>query len=42
MKVTIVAALFVISMAFANNANAQSKADKILGYYLTYDDETGA
>ena len=42
MKVTIVAALFVISMAFANNVNAQSKADKILGYYLTYDDETGA
>ncbi len=42
MKVTIVAALFVISMAFANSVNAQSKADKILGYYLTYDDETGA
>jgi len=42
MKSTIVAALFVISMAFATNITAQSKADKILGYYLTFDDETGA
>lgn len=42
MKITIAAALLVISMAFATNVNAQSKADKILGYYLTYDDETGA
>jgi len=42
MKITIAAALFVISMAFATNVNAQSKADKILGYYLTFDDETGA
>ncbi len=42
MKITITAALLVISMAFAGSASAQSKADKILGYYLTYDDETGA
>jgi len=42
MKITITTALLVICMAFAGSANAQSKADKILGYYLTYDDETGA
>jgi len=42
MKITITTALLVICMAFAGTANAQSKADKILGYYLTYDDETGA
>jgi uncharacterized protein (DUF2147 family) len=42
MKITITAALLVISLAFASSANAQSKADKILGYYLTFDDETGA
>ena len=42
MKIIITAALFAISMAFATSVNAQSKADKILGYYLTYDDETGA
>jgi uncharacterized protein (DUF2147 family) len=42
MKITITIALLVISMAFAGSANAQSKADKIVGYYLTYDDETGA
>ena len=42
MKITIAAAFLVISMAFTTNVNAQSKADKILGYYLTFDDETGA
>jgi uncharacterized protein (DUF2147 family) len=42
MKITITAALLLISLAFASSANAQSKADKILGYYLTFDDETGA
>ena len=42
MKIIILASLLVVSMAFAGSANAQSKADKILGYYLTYDDETGA
>jgi uncharacterized protein (DUF2147 family) len=42
MKILITAALFAISMAFATPTNAQSKADKVIGYYLTYDDETGA
>jgi len=42
MKIIIAAALFAISVAFAAPVNAQSKADKIIGYYLTYDDETGA
>jgi len=42
MKIKLTAAVLVISLAFAASANAQSKADKILGYYLTYDDETGA
>jgi uncharacterized protein (DUF2147 family) len=42
MKIKLTAAVLVISLAFATSANAQSKADKILGYYLTYDDETGA
>ena len=42
MKILITVALFAISMVFTTHVNAQSKADKILGYYLTYDDETGA
>jgi uncharacterized protein (DUF2147 family) len=42
MKITITLALLVISMVFAGKASAQSKADKIVGYYLTYDDETKA
>lgn len=42
MKITITIAVLVISMALAGSANAQSKADKIVGYYLTYDDETNA
>jgi uncharacterized protein (DUF2147 family) len=42
MKITITAALLVVSMAFANTAFAQEKSDKIVGYYLTFDDETGA
>lgn len=42
MKITILAALLVISLAFSTNVNAQGKPDKIVGYYLTYDDETGA
>ena len=36
MKIIITAALFAISVAFAGNVKAQSKADKIIGYYLTY------
>jgi uncharacterized protein (DUF2147 family) len=42
MKITLTTALLVVSMAFFTSAKAQSEADKILGYYLTYDDETGA
>jgi uncharacterized protein (DUF2147 family) len=42
MKILLTAVLFVISMAFANSTSAQGKPDKILGYYLTFDDETGA
>ena len=42
MKIIITAALFAISVAFAGNVKAQSKADKIIGYYLTYDDDTHA
>ncbi len=42
MKITIVAALLIISLAFATRSNAQGKPDKIVGYYLTYDDETNA
>jgi uncharacterized protein (DUF2147 family) len=42
MKILLTAALLVISMTFANSVKAQGKPDKIVGYYLTYDDETGA
>jgi uncharacterized protein (DUF2147 family) len=43
MKITIPAVLLLIVMAFANSATAQSaKPDKIVGYYITYDDETQA
>jgi uncharacterized protein (DUF2147 family) len=42
MRVLITASLVVISMACITPARAQGKPDKILGYYLTYDDETGA
>lgn len=42
MKIKIAAAFLIISMAYATNVNAQSKADKILGYYVTLDEETGA
>jgi uncharacterized protein (DUF2147 family) len=42
MKILITTALLVISMALANTSTAQVKPDQILGYYLTYDDETGA
>lgn len=42
MKQTLILAFLAISLAFPTLANAQNaKADKILGYYLTYDDETG-
>jgi len=42
MKITITAVLLVITMAFVSTTYAQSKPDKIIGYYLTYDDETNA
>lgn len=41
MKILLTAALLVISMTFVNSVKAQGKPDKIVGYYLTYDDETG-
>ena len=42
MKIVLTTALLVIALAFANTTNAQGKPDKILGYYLTFDDETNA
>ncbi len=42
MKILLTAALLVISLTFVNSVKAQGKPDKIVGYYLTYDDETGA
>ena len=42
MKITFTIVLLVISMAFAGKSKAQNKADKIVGYYLTYDDDTKA
>ena len=41
MKILLTAALLVISLTFVNSVKAQGKPDKIVGYYLTYDDETG-
>ena len=31
----------ILAMAMPGTLKAQSKADKVVGYYLTYDDETG-
>ena len=31
----------ILAIAMPNVLKAQSKADKAVGYYLTYDDETG-
>lgn len=42
MKILLSATLIVISMAMVTALKAQSKPDKIVGYYITYDDETGA
>lgn len=42
MKILLTAALFAFSLVFTNTLRAQSKADKIVGYYLTYDDDTKA
>jgi len=42
MKYKIIATLLAAALAFPLLTYAQSKADKIVGYYLTYDDDTGA
>lgn len=42
MKILLSATLIVISMAMVTTLKAQSKPDKIVGYYLTYDDDTKA
>jgi uncharacterized protein (DUF2147 family) len=42
MKYTILAILMLVVMFIPAKSKAQSKADKIVGYYLTFDDETGA
>jgi uncharacterized protein (DUF2147 family) len=42
MKYTIVAILILAAAIYPSKSHAQSKADKIVGYFLTFDDETGA
>ncbi len=42
MKITITTVFLVILMALSNSVFAQAKADKIVGYYLTLDDDTKA
>jgi uncharacterized protein (DUF2147 family) len=42
MKHSIIVILVLAAALFPAKSHAQSKADKIVGYYLTYDDETGA
>jgi uncharacterized protein (DUF2147 family) len=42
MKQMIIAMLMLAAAIYPSRSQAQSKADKIVGYYLTYDDETGA
>lgn len=42
MKQTLILAILAVTLAFPSMAKAQnSKADRIVGIYLTYDDETG-
>jgi len=41
-KAIIISFLFSITFFISQNLYAQGKPDKILGYYLTFDDETGA
>ena len=31
----------ILAVSFPSLLKAQSKADRVVGYYLTYDDETG-
>ncbi len=42
MKYTFITILVISALLSSSWCMAQSKADKIVGYYLTYDDETGA
>jgi len=42
MKYTIIAAFALLAIFFPGKSKAQAPADKIVGYYLTYDDETNA
>jgi uncharacterized protein (DUF2147 family) len=42
MKYTIIVILMLAVALFPAKTHAQSKSDKILGYFLTYDDDTGA
>lgn len=40
MKILLISSIFAIALFAAKPLQAQNKADKILGYYLTFDDET--
>jgi uncharacterized protein (DUF2147 family) len=42
MKYMIIATFALVVVFFPGKSKAQAPADKIVGYYLTYDDETGA
>ena len=42
MKYMFIATLVLAAFIYPAMSHAQSKADKIIGYYLTFDDETGA
>ncbi len=42
MKYMIIVTLALVAALFPAKSKAQSPADKIVGYYLTFDDETGA
>ena len=41
MKYTIIATLLITAFSIPFQGTAQSKADKIVGYWLTFDDDTG-
>jgi uncharacterized protein (DUF2147 family) len=42
MKHLLIATLILAAAIIPSKSHAQAKADKILGYFLTFDDETGA
>ena len=42
MKYVLFVCLFAASFLVPSRSQAQAKADRIVGYFLTYDDETGA